>query len=213
MQLLFMQKYKVFFNEKTIRFSSFRKITLSRVSAAFSDFSDTEAVHRWLNEFEQNDEKEAVFQVDDPLAAVGNFSRSLLEIPAAGGAVRNNGKILFIFRNGKWDLPKGKIEKGETPKQAALREVEEECGLQDLSISKTLPATYHIYRSPYKETKGQWVFKKTTWFEMAYAGTESGTPQTEEGISAVRWFAPSELDEVLQNTYANLYEIIAAYRD
>lgn len=208
-----MQKYKVFFNEKSILFSSFGKITLSRVSAAFSDFSDAAAVKNWLDEFENSDQKEAVFQVDESLAVLSNFSRSLLPLPAAGGVVRKNGKILCIFRNGKWDLPKGKIENGETEEQAALREVEEECGIQDLSISKTLPATYHIYRSPYKETRGQWVFKKTAWFEMEYAGNGAGTPQTEEGISALRWFAPAELDDVLQNTYANLRDLIAPYRD
>jgi len=208
-----MQKYKVFFNEKRILFSSSSKITLSRITPPISDFSDARAVQKRLAELEENDLQEFVFQVDAPKVALDEFRRSLLEIPAAGGLVRKNEKILFIFRNGKWDLPKGKIEVGETQKQAALREVQEECGIQELHISKTLPATYHIYRSPYKATKGQWVFKETAWFEMEYAGSEMGTPQTEEGISAVRWFAPSELDEVLKNTYANLYQIIAAYRD
>jgi 8-oxo-dGTP pyrophosphatase MutT (NUDIX family) len=82
------------------------------------------------------------------------FRSVFLEVPAAGGVVKSNDRLLFIFRNGKWDLPKGKIDEGENPPEAALREVSEECGIAGQQIKKQLPSTFHIYPSPYSKTKG-----------------------------------------------------------
>lgn len=208
-----MQKYKVFLNEKRILFTSFSKITLSENKRDLPDFKDSEITAKWLRQFEQGKEQEAVFESADPKRYFADFYNSLLCIDAAGGVVRKDNRLLFIFRNGKWDLPKGKIEKGETVEEAAIREVQEECGIDKLEIEKQLPPTYHIYCSPYKKSFGQWIFKKTFWFEMNYSGIENGIPQNEEGISEVRWFKPSELDEVMKNTYANLKPLIEIYRD
>ena len=208
---MLMQKYKVFLNEKRILFTSFSKITLSEKKLDMPDFKDPEITVKWLSQFEHGKEQEAVFESADPKKHFADFYNSLLRIDAAGGMVRKDNRLLFIFRNGKWDLPKGKIEKGETIEQSAIREVQEECGIEELTIEKQQPSTYHIYRSPYKKSFGQWIFKKTFWFEMSYNGAENGVPQKEEGISEVRWFKPSELDEVLKNTYANLKELIRIY--
>ena len=139
---------------------------------------------------------------------------NMTEISAAGGIVRNtNEQLLFIKRMGKWDLPKGKIKADETVERAAVREVEEECGISGVRISKSLPATYHVYRSPFIKQKNNWVFKKTHWFEMEYLGNESLTPQVEEQIEEVRWFKPEELSEVYRNTYANMKQLLKAYLD
>ncbi len=142
-----------------------------------------------------------------------NFRSAFINVRAAGGVVLRNDALLFIFRNGKWDLPKGKIELGENPEHAALREVEEECGIRGHSIVKSLPSSYHIYQSPYPDTKGEWIFKETFWYEMQYSGEENGVPQNEEGITEVRWFPRTVLQPVLENTYENLKEIIQLYRD
>ena len=208
-----MQKYKVFLNEKSILFSSFGKITFRKPINTSTDFSDGTAVKNWLNNFAKGSEREAVFEVEDPQEAFHDFRSVLIELAAAGGVVRRNGELLFIFRNGKWDLPKGKIDAGEEKQEAALREVEEECGISGHQILRQLPTTYHIYQSPYKKTKGEWIFKPTYWFEMAYSGLRDGQPQTEEGITELKWFKPSELDEVLENTYENLKELINGLRD
>ncbi len=125
-------------------------------------------------------------------------------IEAAGGLVKNtNGDTLFIKRLGKWDLPKGKIDKGEDAKGAALREVEEECGISGLSIIGELVPTYHTYKRG-----GEKILKKTHWFEMLYKGDKPLKPQTEEGITEVRWFRENEMKMVLDNTYNSIRELL-----
>lgn len=132
------------------------------------------------------------------------FQRELKVITAAGGLVRNqNNQYLLIFRNGKWDLPKGKAEPGETIEQTALREVEEECGVSDLKIIRKLPETYHIY-----ELKGRPVLKTSCWFEMATRYTGSLTPQAEEGITAVKWMSVAEIKEAMNNTFSSIRELM-----
>lgn len=133
------------------------------------------------------------------------FSSMFTIVEAAGGLVKNeNGSYLFIFRNGKWDLPKGKIEKGETIRDAAVREVEEECGINGLTILKELPTTYHTY------TLGNnAVLKPTYWFEMKCSGHPELVPQTEEGITEVKWMNAAELETVRENTFPSIIDLIA----
>ncbi len=120
-------------------------------------------------------------------------------LEAAGGVVRNpNGDVLFIHRLEKWDLPKGKVEVGETTEIAAVREVEEECGISDLKLFDLITVTYHIY---FQETLK---LKATYWYDMLYDGNQELVPQTEEGIGDVRWIKKENLQEVMKNTYANI---------
>ncbi|WP_163322288.1 NUDIX hydrolase [Draconibacterium mangrovi] len=207
-----MQKYKVFLNEKKIGFVPGVNITLSKLCWILTENRGFEAILDWLQDFENGDFQETVVEHPDVEKLFQNFRTAFLPVDAAGGVVKRGGKLLFIFRNGKWDLPKGKIDKGESVETAALREVEEECDITNHSIVKALPSTYHIYKSPYKQTLGQWVFKETFWFEMDYQGSERPIPQQEEGITEVRWFFPNELDEVFENTYENLKALIELYR-
>jgi 8-oxo-dGTP pyrophosphatase MutT (NUDIX family) len=137
------------------------------------------------------------------------FRKSFKELPAAGGFVQNSeGAFLFIRRLGVWDLPKGKIEKKESPESAAVREVEEECGISGIKIVRPLDSTYHIYRSPWIKKDNNLVLKETKWFLMNYSGNEIPVPQSEEDIEEVRWFALSEFEWVIQQTYASLAELI-----
>ena len=126
-------------------------------------------------------------------------------IEAAGGVVKNKkDEILFIYRNNKWDLPKGKLEKDETTKSAALREVNEECGLKKLKIIRELTSTYHTYFLHEKR-----VLKRTYWFEMFYDGTEKPQPQREEGITETKWMNRKEVEEVAKkNTYKAIKDVI-----
>ncbi|MGO4821297.1 MULTISPECIES: NUDIX hydrolase [unclassified Flavobacterium] len=119
---------------------------------------------------------------------------------AGGGLVYNKkGEVLFIFRNGKWDLPKGGIEKGETIEETAMREVEEETGVNQLRIIKKLQKTYHIFKR-----NGRHKLKVTHWFEMHsdFEGTPQG--QLEEGIEKVAWIDPNDIPEALKNSYENI---------
>ena len=127
------------------------------------------------------------------------FSHFLL-IDAAGGLVKNaEGKTLMIFRKGKWDLPKGKMEEGETPPEAALREVSEECGIAPLKITGEIGPTYHSYF-----LGGERVMKKTYWFEMIYEGNDNLKPQTAEGITEARWMEKEEIKKCLENSFPTI---------
>ena len=119
---------------------------------------------------------------------------------AGGGLVYNKkGEVLFILRDGKWDLPKGGKNKGEKMHDTAMREIEEETGVGKLTISKKLQKTYHIFKR-----NGRFKLKITHWFEMTsdYDGELVG--QIEEGIEKVAWLNPEQTKEALTNSYENI---------
>lgn len=208
-----MQKYKVFLNGKRIIFDARGKITFTKPFQSSPDFANVSEIEKWLNNLEFSNEVDHYIESDNLEQAFLFFQNAMIVIEAAGGIIRRGEELLFIFRNGKWDLPKGKIDEGEIPEEAALREVEEECGIHEHRIVRPLQPSYHIYRSPYKKSFGKWIFKKTHWFEMKYEATESGMPQKEEGITEIRWFNRNNLDEVVNNTYENLKELLRHYFD
>ena len=132
------------------------------------------------------------------------FKKKFPEIIAAGGKVINNkSEILFIYRNKKWDLPKGKAEKNENISQTAIREVEEETGIKNLSIIKPLDKTYHIFK------RGNTSYLKTTyWFEMKSDYNGKFKPQKKEGITRVEWIGVENLSYILPKSYANIRFLI-----
>ena len=204
--------YKVFLNEKKLIIAPPGNITLNKPSANFTLHCTKNEIENWFETVVSSPELEVLVTHPVPENWFEMFQSLFILVPAAGGVVRKNSTILFIFRNGKWDLPKGKIDKGENARQAALREVEEECGISGHTIFKKLPSTFHIYQSPYKKNLGKWIFKQTFWYEMNYAGEENGSPELNEGITRVEWFEKNKLATVLENTYENLKEIISIYR-
>lgn len=130
---------------------------------------------------------------------------SLKGIEAAGGFVKNEeNKYLFIKRNGKWDLPKGKLEIAEKKKDAAVREVEEECGISIKKLGKKLCKTYHIY-----ELKGKVVLKTSHWYKMEAKGNQKLIPQLEEGITEAKWYSKKDWDIVKANTYPSILDVLA----
>ena len=159
-----------------------------------------------------------------PLCLLRLLKRRMRWVRAAGGIVTApDGTMLLIRRNGRWDLPKGKVEPEETLLQAALREVEEETGIKcvsalsrecvsaDAQNTNTITQlrnyaikTYHIFN-----LYGGWHLKQTSWFPMTVAvdrvdGTPAGTPQQEEGITAVVWVSPNEWHQRLSSSYGTL---------
>ena len=132
------------------------------------------------------------------------FKKKFPEIIAAGGKVINNkSEILFIYRNKKWDLPKGKAEKNEIISETALREVEEETGIKNLSIIKPLDKTYHIFKRG-----GKNYLKSTYWFEMQSDFIGKLKPQKKEGITRVEWIGIENLSSILAKSYANIRLLI-----
>lgn len=206
--------YKVFFNDREIEITSRGYAPFVKDSEITENLNSVDEVKTWFLDFAANQTQSAILlQPSTEIFWNELFLPVFTQIPAAGGVVIRNEKLLFIFRNEKWDLPKGKIDKGETAKQAAIREVAEECGIAGHQITKGLPSTFHIFLSPYKKTLGQWVIKETFWFEMSYSGIENGIPETKENITEIRWFAKNELDEVLVNTYENLKSVVSIFQE
>ena len=133
-----------------------------------------------------------------------DFCKGYNLIQAAGGVVYNNkDQVLMIFRNEKWDLPKGKIENGENIQQCAIREVEEECGIGNLKIIDRLPSTYHVYQMNNKS-----MLKRTYWFRMKTDFTNKLVPQIEEGITKVEWVSKKDMFKKIENTYASIKELL-----
>jgi 8-oxo-dGTP pyrophosphatase MutT (NUDIX family) len=132
--------------------------------------------------------------------------KSRKTIMAGGGLVKNEkDEILFMFRRGKWDLPKGKLDPGESLEECAIREVREETGVGGLSIVKFLLVTEHEY-----EERGMWILKESHWYLMKASSQEPLIPQTEEDISELRWIAPDNFNIILQNTYPSIIDVLRA---
>jgi mutator protein MutT len=131
------------------------------------------------------------------------------QIQAAGGIVENEkGEILFIFRRGKWDLPKGKLDDGETIEECAVREVEEETGIKNIEAGELIDTTIHHYTE-----NGIEIEKETFWYAMKVTGEQALVPQLEEDITELKWVGEHELQPFLQNTYKNIVSIVEKYFD
>lgn len=130
-------------------------------------------------------------------------------IIAAGGLVFNeNNELLMILRRGYWDLPKGKLDKGETVEACAIREVEEETGLRNITMGKFITITLHEYFDTYLDED---VVKESHWYQMKVQGPQQLVPQTEEDIMMIKWIKRESLPEYLNNTYPNIIEVIRIF--
>lgn len=188
--------YKVFVNDKPLFLTSeirketdFQLFLLDgvEISSLISKMFSNKVQKAWLY---HPDEKEGI-----------KILKSKLPVNKAGGGLVYNkkGEILFIFRNGKWDLPKGGTEKGEKIEDTAIREVMEETGARKLSVTKKLQKTYHVFKR-----NGQYKLKVTHWFEMRCDYDGKLKPQPEEGIEQAVWLKPEEIPQALSNSYENI---------
>lgn len=205
--------YKVFFNGRTITIAG---EDLSLPHSADSHTVRVESpwqVPGLVKHFLNTGSPDWVLIGDNEDKLWSDFIGFFSYILAAGGVVKKGDRYLFMFRRGKWDLPKGKVETGETLRDAAFREVEEECGITGMQIVQELTTTWHIYMSPWPESLGQWVLKQTVWFAMDYNGNETLVPQKDEGITKLEWLAKNDIGKVLENTYPNLLPVIKTIAD
>jgi 8-oxo-dGTP pyrophosphatase MutT (NUDIX family) len=137
------------------------------------------------------------------------FQAGYTVVQAAGGLVLDqDGRLLVIKRLGRWDLPKGKVDPGEAIRDAALREVREECGLRTLELIQPIAVSWHTY--PHK---GHQVLKRTDWFLMRGDGQEPLVPQHDEGIDVVRWASPHEAEVLRAETYPSLVPVLDVWLD
>lgn len=197
--------YEVFLNDRRLVIASVNEQFLSGGEIHFCD--GTSHLQTLARDF-LNGEDEHTFLLGNENQLWNSFKAMFRPVPAAGGVVHGRYGYLFIFRRGKWDLPKGKIEQGETPEEAALREVTEETGLTGLVVKGTLPSTWHVYNFQSPKSENIWIIKETKWFSMLSATHENPVPQTDEEIEAIRWIQKEDLNDILSNTFASLRNLI-----
>jgi 8-oxo-dGTP pyrophosphatase MutT (NUDIX family) len=197
--------YKVFFKDRTVYFGDDFSKAFGKNTGLFYKYNNlqelTELVHVF-NDLKRID-KLFIFH-KDILALFEEFKACFNYIEAAGGLViRPDGKFLIMKRDGLWDLPKGKLEKGESVESAAIREVEEETGLRGLTIQNPVLSTYHTY-----QITEEMNLKKTKWFEMLYTGNNKPVPQKSENITEIRWVEPGNTDFIRKDTYPSVLDVL-----
>ena len=200
--------YKVFINERVIYFTNNKVNNIQFPSGLVLNFFSSKITPFIVDLlFEGAKIEQVIIEVDEYESAFIQFQSAFKLIKAAGGIVENlKQEKLFIYRLDKWDLPKGKIEKGESIEDGAIREIMEECGVTDLTIKKQLKDTFHIY-----ELNGELILKQTYWFEIISCYEGELTPQIEEDITKVEWLTDNQINQkVLDNTYSSIKELIKA---
>lgn len=198
--------YKVFINEKLICFTNNAEIVKELSDVLVLKFYQAELTPFLLKLLIDTSKINAVvICIEDVEQAFEIFKTNFKLIQAAGGIVTNSkNQKLFIYRLDKWDLPKGKIENNEAIEDAAIREVEEECGIAGLVIDGKLTDTFHVY-----EHKEKLILKQTFWFRMSTNYDGELIPQVEENITKAEWLSNNEIDEiVLKNTYSAIRELL-----
>lgn len=198
-----MKTYRIYINDNTLYIASdIPQLTEEIVPLTVLGFN-FQTFYKQLGDLSG---KNFLLLTADPKALFQHVKKSCLIIKAAGGLVANSkGNYLFIFRNKKWDLPKGKVEKDERMKEAALREVEEECGVKINTNDEKICKTYHVYTLGSKI-----VLKKTNWYKMTVKGEPRLIPQKEEGITKACWLSRIQLDPILDNTYPSIMDVLEA---
>ena len=200
--------YKVFVNDIPIILSTEKDLGEKYVSIPLKEVKFKRIIKKinkgkllYVNLYHSKEEK-----------LLKHLFKKLPVVTAGGGMVLNpENDVLFIYRNGRWDLPKGKVEKGESIEEGAVREVEEETGVKNLEISKFLMTTYHVF-----QRKGKYKLKVTYWYEMTTNYTGELVPEESEGIQKVKWKNMEKAQKALQKSYANIKllfpeEILPAY--
>lgn len=161
-------------------------------------------LHQFIDTFEKNNPYDgAIISADDKAQLMEDFQGLFKIVSAAGGVVHNpQGEILMIYRRGSWDLPKGKIDKGEATDAAAVREVCEETGIQNVDIRDFITTTYHTY-----EQKGKRILKPTYWYNMQTTDTQL-IPQTEEDIEQAVWMSRDTFFAEARPIYDNILIVL-----
>ena len=193
--------YKVFFNQKPLILTNKIQYLSDTEPLLFIKYTSVTQIIKALKSSKNS--KVFLYHKDMNKLWKG-FKKKFPIVEAAGGLVkRTDNKLLFIFRNNKWDLPKGGVEKKELIIDAAIREVTEETGVGDIIVEKKISETYHIFK------KGKrFRLKKTYWFKMSTTYMGKTNPQTEEGIEKTKWVSNKNIQDILNDAFENIRIIV-----
>ena len=196
--------HKIYFEKRSIIICPENDPALSDPNAIIFRPGDAFALHTLVGMVESSDTLHRIcIPSDDTEAMYRRICAEFKEVNAGGGLVSNRrGDFLIISRNGLWDLPKGHQDPGEDIDVTALREVQEETGINELELRGLICVTDHCYLRDEK-----WYLKHTWWYDMLYTDPTDLTPQREEDISKAAWVAKSSLPMFLQNTYPSIVEV------
>lgn len=201
---------KIYFNDKPLFLTD--TITdeiepfVHHDDAIFIDEFSTPGIKSMIHEMKLEKVHAGIFYHTNLEALRKAFWKKFERVTAAGGLVMNDeGQLLMMHRRGKWDLPKGKMDPGETPESCAIREVQEETGLQKVELEKPLVITYHTY-----DESGKHILKDTHWFLMKAPGQQALQPQTEEQITQLEWAKPNQLQKYLSHTFPSIKDVLTA---
>lgn len=204
---------KVYFGEKPVYLCDEMNKELNELlhhpDVIFIDELSSHAIHALLHEIRKDDFHAGIIWNKDLEKLKKAFFKHFTVIEAAGGIVQNSDKdILFILRRGKWDLPKGKMEKKETPEICAEREIEEETGVKKLKLKKKITDTYHTY-----DEFGKHILKISHWFYFTCSGKQQLQPQTEEDITDIQWVSTKDIKKPVANTYETIKDVLRNFFD
>lgn len=204
---------KIYFGEKPVILCNEINKELNEIlhhpDAVFVDEISPRAIKSMLHEIKKEEFHAGVLWSGDLDELKKAFFKNFTVIEASGGIVQNSNKeLLFIHRLGKWDLPKGKMEKGEKEEECAMREVTEETGTKNLTLKKKIGETYHVY-----DEYGKHFLKISHWFYMTCPAKQELIPQTEEHISEVKWVKTMDIKEPMKNTYPSIKDILSKFFD
>ena len=202
---------KIYFNNKPLflcdQISDLPEGYMHRNNTFFTDELSITALNSMIYEMQSDRITAGVYYHADLPDLKKAIWKQFNIIQAAGGIVINEqDELLFMFRRGKWDLPKGKLDPGELLEECAVREVQEETGLKDVALHHFLLTTFHTY----KENQNH-ILKESYWYVMQAAGKQDLVPQQEEDIHEVKWVKKEHLHEVLINTYPSITDVIERF--
>lgn len=201
---------KIYFNNKPLFLtdkidSDLQEYTHHEDTVIIDELS-APAINSMIHEMKSEKIHAGILVHDDLQELKTKVFRKFQMVPAAGGLVQNeNDEILMIFRRGIWDLPKGKLDDGESIEACAIREVMEETGLKKVKLIKPLVITYHTY-----EESGHHILKDSHWYLMRSDSKERLVPQLEEQIEEIRWVSPGEIDEYAKKTFPAIRDVLNA---
>lgn len=203
---LMQNSLKIFIKDKLLLFTENKNIMIRDKQASFYIYQGDEALMLEFKRFIKNRRLKTliVYRRKNIDKLFASFTARFKLTKAAGGAVVNKkDEVLMIFRHGRWDLPKGKKNRGERNKETALREVKEETGVNSLEIKKKLAVTYHFYRR-----NRRLIIKKTHWYLMKGKRKEELSPALEEGILKVKWVAFDKARLKSNKTFRSISEVL-----